>query len=131
MCDFKLGVYRTRQVSDPLRPYPSNTNNFREHLYRCHRMAIHCDRCWQVFNGQEQLYEHRRAVRICSLQPENQPEGISPEIETKLRSRKKLIPKDTTTTEAEKWKEIYKLLFPQDVVPSPCKTVLRSRKVRI
>ncbi|KAH8599425.1 hypothetical protein B0O99DRAFT_613860 [Bisporella sp. PMI_857] len=91
-------------------------SRLKEHLYRCHRAAIHCNRCWQIFSDQQQLNNHLRAVDMCSLQPENPPDGITPEIESKLRSRKKINPKDT---EENRWNEIYKLLFPQEAVPSP------------
>ena len=94
----------------------------REHLYRGHRMAAHCKRCWKVFNNQEQLDSHLTVATpdICDLQPGHPPEGITPEHERCLRSRKKTSPNQT---EADRWKDIYKLLFPDEEIPSPCKLV--------
>jgi len=57
-----------------------------------------------------------RAIIMCALLPDNPPEGITPELESRLRSRKKTNPTDT---EEDRWSEIYKLLFPGEAVPSP------------
>jgi hypothetical protein len=46
-------------------------------------------------------------------------DGVTTEIFEKLRSKKK-AQKDQT--EADRWKDIYKLLFPNEMVPSPCKS---------
>ena len=91
----------------------------REHLYRGHRMAVHCKRCWKIFKNQEQLDSHLTVATsdICDLQPGHPPEGITPEHERRLRSRKKTSPDQS---EAERWKDIYKLLFPNEEIPSPC-----------
>ncbi|RDL29978.1 uncharacterized protein BP5553_10605 [Venustampulla echinocandica] len=90
----------------------------KEHLYRCHQVAPHCKRCWQTFKNQQQLDTHLTvaAQEICEIRPGNSPEGITPEIERRLRSRKKSHPNQT---DEERWKDIYKLLFPNATVPSP------------
>jgi len=83
-------------------------------------MAIHCKRCWKIFRNQEQLDEHIRATEICELQAGQPPEGLTVEAERKIRIRKKLHPGQT---EEDRWREIYKLLFPTEEIPSPCKSI--------
>lgn len=46
-------------------------------------------------------------------------DGITTEILEKLRSKKKTL-KDQT--EADRWKDIYKLLFQNEMIPSPCES---------
>jgi hypothetical protein len=46
--------------------------------------------------------------------------GITNQIEKLLHSRKKAY---RGQTEKERWEEIYRILFPHDNVPSPCKFV--------
>jgi hypothetical protein len=50
--------------------------------------------------------------------PGQPPEGITPKQVTELKSKAKLHPNQT---EEDRWKEIFKLLFPGEDVPSPCK----------
>jgi hypothetical protein len=95
---------------------------YREHLYRCHQQPIHCKRCWQEFSNQEQLNSHLTvaALDICELKPGHPPEGITLEVEKRLRSRKKAYPDQS---EEDRWKDIYRLLFPNEDVPLPCKLI--------
>jgi hypothetical protein len=60
------------------------------------------------------------ALDICELKLACPPEGITPEIEKRLRCRKKAHPDQT---EEDRWKDIYRILFPDTVVPSPCKSI--------
>jgi hypothetical protein len=62
---------------------------------------------------------------ICDLQPGHPPEGITPEQERRLRSKKKTSPNQG---EADRWKDIYKLLFPNEDIPSPCKGSQKTDK---
>ncbi|TVY20619.1 Uncharacterized protein LARI1_G001289 [Lachnellula arida] len=90
----------------------------KEHLYRCHQVSPHCKRCWKTFKTQQQLDSHITvaATDICDVQPGNPPTGITPAVEKQLRSRKKSHPNQT---DEERWKDIYKLLFPNEEIPSP------------
>lgn len=45
-------------------------------------------------------------------------DGLTSDIVEKLKSRKK---SDKDQSESERWAEIYKLLFPVDIIPEPCK----------
>ncbi|KAF4633012.1 hypothetical protein G7Y89_g5111 [Cudoniella acicularis] len=92
--------------------------SLREHLYRCHRAPVHCKRCWLTFKNQEQFDAHMVVdlAKMCQTKPGKSPDGITPETERKLRSRKK--PKPNLNDE-DKWKEVYRILFPDEEVPSP------------
>jgi hypothetical protein len=61
---------------------------------------------------------HLQEPKGCQLKNAEPPDGITPEVYERLHSKKK-VQKDQT--EADRWKDIYKLLFPNDVIPSPCK----------
>ncbi|KAE9378798.1 hypothetical protein N431DRAFT_553166 [Stipitochalara longipes BDJ] len=75
-------------------------------------------KCWKIFKSQEQLDSHLTVATsdICDLQPGHSPEGINPEQERRLRSKKKTSPNQS---EVDRWKDIYKLLFPDEDIPSP------------
>jgi hypothetical protein len=85
-------------------------------LYRNHRTAPFCKR----FETDELLDSHETvaAALICEILPGQPPEGITPKQVTELKSKAKLHPNQT---EEDRWKEIFKLLFPGKDVPSPCK----------
>ncbi|PVH75679.1 hypothetical protein DL98DRAFT_643694 [Cadophora sp. DSE1049] len=78
---------------------------------KSHRMAIHCERCWKIFGDSKQLKAHITvdAALICQATFGKVPDGISDEMEQKLRSRKRTY---RNQTEEDRWKEIYRLLFP-------------------
>src|ERR1700712_5790068 len=91
----------------------------REHLYRKHQIPLHCERCWQIFDNQQSLKAHITvdAIEICHVQPGHPPDGLTPEIERKFRSRKKA---HRDQTDDDRWRDMYRLLFPDENVPSPC-----------
>jgi hypothetical protein len=90
----------------------------KEHIYRCHQTPAHCKRCWATFKTQQQLDAHITVASedICEVQAGTAPAGISPTIERQLRSRKKAHPNQS---EEDRWRDIYKILFPNSEVPSP------------
>jgi hypothetical protein len=73
-----------------------------------------------MFKTQEQLDVHVRVALndVCELQNGIPPEGITLDQERRLRSRKKASPNQS---DEERWRDIYKLLFPNEQIPSPCK----------
>lgn len=85
------------------------------HLYRHHRI-YQCQRCKDLFPSQNVLSEHILALQGCPPNRVNLVEGLTADIEKKLRSRKKSHP---SQTEAERWIEIYQILFPTSTPPSP------------
>jgi hypothetical protein len=57
-------------------------------------------------------------VKGCDLSLGGEVEGITDNIEKRLRSRKKTTEGQTAE---ERWKEIYYLIFPSEPIPGPCK----------
>ncbi|TPX09732.1 uncharacterized protein E0L32_009071 [Thyridium curvatum] len=101
-------------------PFPSGwqtTARLKEHLYRCHR-PIYCQRCKQIFKSKPGLDAHVSVARenICDAKPGPPPEGLSPEQEQDLRSRKKST---RNQSEVSKWCGIYNIIFPNEAAPSP------------
>jgi hypothetical protein len=87
-------------------------------------MRLHCERCWQTFDREEDLTAHRivDATKICQVKPGHPPGGLTAEIERKLRSRKKA---HRNQSDEDRWGDMYRLLFPNEDVPSPCKLFLK------
>jgi hypothetical protein len=63
--------------------------------------------------------DHLKAPKGCELLEVVQQDGITNEIVEKLRSKKK---SHRDQSEEDRWKEIYQILFPGEMVPSPCKS---------
>jgi hypothetical protein len=64
------------------------------------------------------LTDHQRQVGFCELNQSEPAEGLDKEQEKKLKSKKK-----SSLSEEERWREVYKVLFPNDdeeTIPSPC-----------
>ncbi|KAK3949719.1 hypothetical protein QBC32DRAFT_219049 [Pseudoneurospora amorphoporcata] len=87
----------------------------KEHLYRRH-YKIHCQRCKQTFSDARQLTIHEMAPEACELLDIKPPGDITTSQERQLKSRKHTHRRQS---DEEKWREIYRLLFPNDIVPSP------------
>jgi hypothetical protein len=81
---------------------------------------IQCVRCWLFFKDQDKLNIHMLATNICERRDGQLAEGITPSMEKRLRSRKKL---SGDQTEEDRWRTMYRMLFPGEEVPSPCKHV--------
>ncbi len=62
----------------------------------------------------------------CELQDIQYADGVTAEIVEKLRSKKKA---QRDQTDAERWKDIYKLLFPNEMIPSPCRFLFPAGQV--
>ena len=96
------------------------TENKREHLYRKHQI-YQCPRCKDTFKNQESLDVHLHSSEWCErVDSEVQVEGITAQIERRLRSKKKAYREQS---DVDRWKEIYRILFPGSEVPSPCKLI--------
>jgi hypothetical protein len=90
----------------------------REHLHRRHALPIRCERCCVTFRTDLELSSHLRQPQACEVREGPLLCGFNKEQERQLRSRRK-----TGLDEAGKWKEVYKILFPDDdeaLMPSPC-----------
>jgi len=77
-----------------------------------------------VFDSKDLLKSHSRdEANRCQVHPEQVLDGITPEAERLLRSRKKEY---RGQSEPELWRKMYRTLFPDEIVPSPCKLALSA-----
>ncbi|KAK3306091.1 uncharacterized protein B0T15DRAFT_218187 [Chaetomium strumarium] len=90
-------------------------SRLKEHLYRKHYKP-HCQRCKQTFPDAKALAEHEMCVMGCEVRDMSPPGDITTYQEKQLKSRKHTTRRQT---DEEKWRDIYRLLFPHEEVPSP------------
>ncbi|KAH7389987.1 hypothetical protein BKA66DRAFT_460242 [Pyrenochaeta sp. MPI-SDFR-AT-0127] len=91
----------------------------KEHLYRRHLLPPQCHRCCTTFAHDTALRAHQRDERGCAVRTQMPLEGFDKEQERRLKSKKR---SQTYQSEEEKWKGVYKILFPDDEaeqMPSP------------
>ncbi|OJD38895.1 uncharacterized protein BKCO1_300093 [Diplodia corticola] len=97
--------------------YP-NVARLKGHLYRTHMRPLLCLRCYETFRSETELGAHQNAPERCA-QVSNVPdiEGITPEQEKQLKSKKRINGDDS---EERRWESIYRILFPDETdSPSP------------
>lgn len=87
----------------------------KEHLYRKH-CKVHCPRCKQTFRKASELEAHEMQPQGCEVRNISNPADITAAQEKHLRSKRYTT---RYQTEEEKWREVYRLLFPDEEVPSP------------
>lgn len=89
----------------------------REHLFRRHTAPkFVCHRCNETFGKDDQYKTHQRAATRCPLRESNPPDGFDETKEKQLRTRQK---SSNQLSERQKWEEMYAILFPDDLIPSP------------
>uniref|UniRef100_A0A8H7N7A5 C2H2-type domain-containing protein n=1 Tax=Bionectria ochroleuca TaxID=29856 RepID=A0A8H7N7A5_BIOOC len=95
-------------------------HRLKEHLYRCHRQPKYrCRRCQHIFTNDRDLLLHQQSMTPCERKNPEYVEGFDEAQERLLKSRKRSKPKPT---ESEKWRIVYKILFPhipESEIPSP------------
>ncbi|WYZ43317.1 hypothetical protein EsH8_VI_001016 [Colletotrichum jinshuiense] len=98
-----------------------HVHRIKEHIYRKHSLPkFSCPRCSQPFETQSDLQAHARSPDPCEVREPEVLDGITQDQEKRLRSRKKTSAKELT--EAEKWAQVYGILFPdvkEREIPSP------------
>ena len=89
-------------------------------MYRCH-LINQCQRCKSLFKSEAELDSHIETREIrCDAIIAPPVDGITGKIKAVLQCKKKAF---RGQTEAERWKQIYQILFPDDEeVPDPCKS---------
>jgi hypothetical protein len=70
-----------------------------------------------VLKSQAELIEHSEAVDPCRSRSRKLEDGFDIQIFLLLHTKRKAT---RGQTEADRWKEIFKLLFPNEQVPNPC-----------
>ena len=84
--------------------------NHSEHLLRCHSDRTdtpRCFRCYSVFENEDKLGRHQRALEPCEVWDEEPEDLINAQKQDELRS----IQDQTDVTDIEKWRRVYRLLF--------------------
>ena len=82
---------------------------------------IQCVRCWDSFKTLEEHEEHQRAPQVCQIKSRAIADGCDRDQERLLRSKKRSA---AIKSESDKWKQVWKTLFPEDGdddIPAPCK----------
>jgi hypothetical protein len=85
-------------------------------------MLIYCKRYWTTLASQDLLKSHSREeteLERCQVKPKEALDGITPETEQLLGRQKKNYP---GKSEPEAWWKMYRILFPDHPIPSPCKS---------
>ncbi|KAI9642097.1 hypothetical protein NHQ30_009968 [Ciborinia camelliae] len=85
------------------------------HLYRHHRI-FQCQRCKRLFSNQQEVNDHLKQQEACELLKDVQEDGITNEMVERLRSKKKT---HRSQSEEDRWKEMYRIIFPTEAVPDP------------
>ena len=117
---FSPSIFSGLGASSPLHMKNSCRLNIREHLYRRHLLPIQCHRCCSTFANEPTLREHQRDPRGCEVKEHVPLEGFDKDQERKLKSKKRSL---VYMSEEDKWKGVYRVLFPDDNeadMPSPC-----------
>ncbi|KAI1063695.1 hypothetical protein LB506_005908 [Fusarium annulatum] len=96
--------------------WPS-VHRIKEHIYRSHKAPIYCKRCFGIVKTEKELDAHLRQDPACEVvSPSREMPGIDNETKERLKSRRGI----QNFSEEEKWKHMYKVLFPKtEDIPSP------------
>ncbi|KAF2471772.1 uncharacterized protein BDR25DRAFT_393297 [Lindgomyces ingoldianus] len=90
----------------------------KDHIKRVHTQPLRCLRCWKEMESEDAYTAHQQADTYCNKRPEPPDDRIRPQMLNKLDFKK--APYAHAKTTEEKWKILYRLLFPNDgEVPSP------------
>ncbi|SCO42779.1 uncharacterized protein FFNC_08719 [Fusarium fujikuroi] len=106
---------RRKTESPPSGPVPNLACP--EHIYRSHKAPIYCKRCFGIVKTEKELDAHLRQDPACEVvSPSREMPGIDNETKERLKSRRGI----QNFSEEEKWKHMYKVLFPKtEDIPSP------------
>ncbi|TPX08859.1 uncharacterized protein E0L32_009677 [Thyridium curvatum] len=68
----------------------------------------------EIFKNDDGLKEHQRSKTPCPLKTEKPHDGFNKAQEKQLKSRQR-----PGANEIQKWEDMYRILFPEDLIPSP------------
>ncbi|UQC83606.1 uncharacterized protein CLUP02_09100 [Colletotrichum lupini] len=92
-------------------------STFRDHLYKHHQQKPNCPRCRRLFDNEADLSDHAQLEVSCIPARHAVIEGFDKSQLERLKCRKR--PRDPLSEE-DKWKNIYRILFPHcTVTPDP------------
>jgi len=75
-----------------------------------------------VLKSQSDLVEHSEGIEICKSRTRELEDGFNFETFVFFHNKRKT---SRAQTEADRWKEIFTKLFPDEPVPNPCEFILR------
>jgi hypothetical protein len=102
----------------------------KDHIKRVHTQPLRCSRCWLEMESDDAYSEHLQQESICKKATEPLEDRIRPQLLKRLEFKK--APYSNAHNVGEKWKMLYKVLFPSDdVIPSPCKCDINTRDFHI
>ncbi|KAF7522533.1 hypothetical protein G7054_g12110 [Neopestalotiopsis clavispora] len=93
----------------------SSISRVKEHLYRAHKQPDYqCIRCYSPFMSRDLLEEHQRAEVPCQISNKSPSDNINEAQYVRLRRKP-----NGQKTDAERWEEVYRIVFPKaSVIPS-------------
>ncbi|KAH3958647.1 hypothetical protein HBI56_208600 [Parastagonospora nodorum] len=90
----------------------------KDHIKRVHTQPLRCSRCWTEMECEEAYSDHLQQENICDRRPEPQEDRIRPQLLKRLDFKK--VPYSNARNVEEKWRILFKVLFPEDSnTPSP------------
>ncbi|KAK4162988.1 hypothetical protein QBC43DRAFT_69153 [Cladorrhinum sp. PSN259] len=114
-CPFcKHDPAKYRNVKTCCGPGWEDVHRVKEHVYRNHSSKNYCSRCLNHFDNEETLKAHQRSEVPCKLERSKTLDAITDSQEKQLRTRAK-----AGSSEEDKWREMYRVIFPKAPVPSP------------
>lgn len=100
---------------------------YREHLTRVHLEKpgwFRCLRCQEEFDNRESLGHHLQQEKSCERKP------LQFRIDEECEDRLKSMARNYSGAEAEKWRDIYEVLFGgEQPIPSPCECIFEDISV--
>jgi hypothetical protein len=98
----------------------------KDHIKRVHTQPLRCSRCWLEMKSDEAYSEHLQQESICEKASEPLEDRIRPQLLKRLDFKK--APYSNARNVEEKWRILFKVLFPNNgTIPSPCKFDLSVR----
>jgi hypothetical protein len=98
----------------------------KDHIKRVHTQPLRCSRCWIEIESDEAYSRHLQQESICKKAPEPLEDRIRPQLLKRLDFKK--APYSNARNVEEKWRILFKVLFPSNgTIPSPCKYDLSAR----
>ncbi|KAF4821814.1 hypothetical protein CGCSCA5_v002694 [Colletotrichum siamense] len=95
----------------------TSTHRLKEHLHRTHRQKPNCPRCRLTFSAEAEVREHLKSQSLCEVLEGVSVEGFDEVQEKQLKSKKR---GRVVKSEQDKWREIYRILFPDSSeIPDP------------
>lgn len=99
----------------------TNWSTSREHVYRCHLNPIYCLNCGIVFKTIPELDHHLDSQETVCNSHEYNPRNEFQHLGITVQQRQEIkANKRRGSTDKDRWKVMYQIIFPGEPVPNPC-----------